>query len=178
MHNETQSRPASAGRSSEIDAAAQAAGRGLFTGALQSNPLVALGALLISPIIGLFKPVLRSLGGGGRRSGATPTEVEKLKVERYRSRPFAPPAGPCRMALPEGSLPAVNRESGLTVSAACGSPRADLKATYSAPEGRPKPAYGAPKRRLKADYSPGTFSTSRRRSAAVANLSHGGTHHG
>ena len=78
MQNQNQSRPAAAGRTSELDAAAQAAGRGLFTGALQSNPLVALGALLLSPILGLFK-----------KRAVAPNRVSKLKLETYSSTPIA-----------------------------------------------------------------------------------------
>ena len=78
MQNQNQSRPTAAGRTSELDAAAQAAGRGLFTTALQSNPLVALGALLLSPILGLFK-----------QRTVTPNHVSKLKLETCSSTPIA-----------------------------------------------------------------------------------------
>jgi hypothetical protein len=57
------------------NAAATAAGQGLITSVLQRNPLVALGAALLGPIVGLFR----------RRSA--PTAVEKTRLEHFRSCP-------------------------------------------------------------------------------------------
>src|SRR5207248_2842254 len=67
------------------EAAAQAAGRGLFNGVLQSNPLVALGALLLGPVIRLFQ----------RRTSA-PREINQLELKTYSSRPlgFVPAVQP------------------------------------------------------------------------------------
>jgi hypothetical protein len=56
-------------------AAASAAGRELLTATLQRNPLVAFGAALIGPIVGLFK---------SRRYA---TQIEKVKLESFRSSP-------------------------------------------------------------------------------------------
>jgi hypothetical protein len=66
---------------SETNAAAQAAGRELMTSALQRNPLVAFGALLVNPILGLFR----------RHRVTTATQVEKLRLERFSSRTEPPP---------------------------------------------------------------------------------------
>lgn len=83
MNKSTQSPVSPEAGTSEINAAAQAAGRGLFTGVLQSNPLVALGALLLSPILGLFK-----------RRTQPANHVSKLKLETYRSMPVPAAANP------------------------------------------------------------------------------------
>ena len=69
---------------SETNAAEQSAGRELLTATLQRNPLVSLATALIGPVLGLFKG----------RSQATPTSIEKLKLERYSSRPVARPYAP------------------------------------------------------------------------------------
>jgi hypothetical protein len=64
------------GRTSETtQSCTSGTGRELLTGVLQRNPLVALGAAFLSPILGLFK---------ARRGG---TEIERLKLETYHARP-------------------------------------------------------------------------------------------
>ncbi len=90
--------------STELEnAGAQAAGRALATTVLQRNPIVAVAAALLGPLIGLFR----------RRGGTPPVTVNKMKLESYSSTPVQGPAG--RQQLPSkdpaGRKPA-GRESG------------------------------------------------------------------
>ena len=72
-------------RSSESNTAvAQSAGRELITSALQRNPIVAIASLVLGPILGLFR----------RRGSPPPTEVQKVKLESYSSRPAGPEGYP------------------------------------------------------------------------------------
>ncbi len=76
------------------NAAASAASPGTIDSSLNRNPLVALGAALLRPFVGRL----------GRRP--TPTAVEKLRMEHYRSVPVtAPSAGDTKDArrMREGS---------------------------------------------------------------------------
>jgi hypothetical protein len=117
----------------------ETAGRELITSALQRNPLVALGVALISPILGFF----------GRRPRGTPTQVEKLKLERYSSRPMPPPPGHRYTGVGAASKVARTTRKG------------GPKVTRCAPEGHPKPAESAPEEHF-----------------GAANLKQGGPLHG
>ena len=141
-----------AGRTSETNAAVQTAGRELLTAVLQRNPLVAVAAALIGPVLGLFK----------RRAPATPTQIEKIKLERYRSCPVPPPATPPGPARTARVYPKVPRTSG----------QGNPKAARSALEAHPKPARSAFEAASKATRS------GRLNSFAGANLNHGGPSHG
>lgn len=72
----------------DTNAAAPAVGRELIFSVLQRNPIIAVAAALIGPILGLFR----------RRRVATTTEVDKLRVERFHSQSLPLPAGAAKGA--------------------------------------------------------------------------------
>lgn len=81
------------------NAAAQAAGRELLIAALQRKPLAALVFALLSPILGLFRPLLPRAGSAGGRAARTPSEISSLRLESYRSTPILPPVAPDCLAV-------------------------------------------------------------------------------
>jgi hypothetical protein len=103
--------------SSDPHATAPADGRGLFTAALQRNPLVALATALISPLTGLFR----------RRQA---TQIERLRLERYSSRPLIRP--------PTGHRKVTRRNVEGDPDVARSAPEAHPNTTRSRPEARPK----------------------------------------